>query len=214
GGTRAGGGPLFGRAGAVSHHNPYEKLITPRTAARLKPRWVFQTHGDVSSQPVVAQGVVYFGSWDGKEDAVEAKTGTKIWESAPGQSSRSAAAYADGTLYFGDIAGFLHALDARTGALKWKKRVDTHPNTVATSSPIYHQGRLYLGVSSHEEGAMLRQPDYRCCTFRGSVVAFDAAKGDDLWRFYVFPGVPAEIGKDKRDRAMVGPAGGAIWSTI
>src|SRR4029450_201240 len=139
GGKSDGGWPLFGRDVAGSHHNPDTKLITPRTVARLKPRWVFQTHGDVSSQPVVAQGVVYFGSWDGKEYAVEAKTGTKIWEYDAGQSSRSAAAYADGTLYFGDIAGFLHALDARTGALKWKKRVDTHPNTVAARSPVAPQ---------------------------------------------------------------------------
>ena len=214
GGKPDGGWPLFGRDAAGSHHNPDEKTLTPRTVAGLKPRWVFETQGDVSSQPVVAGGVVYFGSWDGREYAVDAKTGAKIWEYDAGQSSRSAAAYADGMLFFGDIAGFLHALDARTGALKWKKRIDPHPNTVATSSPIYDRGRIYIGVSSHEEGAILRNRNYLCCTFRGGVVAYDAAKGDEVWRFHVIPGAPAEIGKDKRGRAMLGPAGGAVWSTV
>jgi polyvinyl alcohol dehydrogenase (cytochrome) len=163
---------------------------------------------------VVVDGVVYFGSWDGKEYAVDAKTGKKIWEYDCGQSTRSAASFADGILYFGDIAGFLHAVDAKTGVVKWKKRLDTHPSTVATSSPIIHQGKIYVGVSSHEEGAMLAKRDYACCTFRGSVVALESATGKEVWRFYVIPDTPTERGKDKQGKTMMGPAGGAVWSTV
>src|SRR5690349_19381575 len=161
----AGNWPVFGRDIMGSHHNPDESKLTPQTVANLKTKWVFQTEGDVSSQPILANGVVYFGSWDGHEYAVDAKTGQKIWAYDCGQSTRGAAAYADGVLYFGDIAGYLYALDAKTGVQKWKKRIDSHPNTVATSSPIYYQGRLYIGVASHEEGAMMRKRDYACCTF-------------------------------------------------
>jgi polyvinyl alcohol dehydrogenase (cytochrome) len=215
--NQSGHWPVFGRDVQGSHYNPDEKILTPQNVARLKPRWIFETTpqgGDVSSQPIVVNGVVYFGSWDGQEYAVDVKTGKQLWAYDCGQSTRSAAAYADGTLYFGDIAGFLHALDARTGALKWKKRVDAHPNTVATSSPIYHQGRIYIGVSSHEEGAMLRKRDYVCCTFRGSVAAYDAATGNEVWRFYVIPEPATPQGKDKRDKQLMGPSGGAVWSTV
>jgi polyvinyl alcohol dehydrogenase (cytochrome) len=205
---------VFGRDVMGSHYNPDESAITPGNAAQLKTKWIFQTEGDVSSQPIVADGIIYFGSWDGKEYAVDAKTGKKVWEYDCGQSSRSAAAYGDGVVYFGDIAGFLHALDAKTGAVKWKKRIDSHPYTVATSSPIYYQGRIYIGVSSHEEGWVLRNPKYACCTFRGSVVAFDAATGNEVWRFYVIPDTPKEQGKDKKDRTIIGPSGGAVWSTV
>lgn len=205
--------PVFGREVNGSHYNPEEK-ITPANVSRLKPKWVFETEADVSSQPIVVNGVVYFGSWDGKEYALDAKTGAKIWAYDCGQSSRAAAAYADGILYFGDITGFLHAIDGKTGALKWKKRLDTHPNTVLTGSPIVHQGRIYIGVSSHEEGAMFRTPDYACCTFRGSVVALDAATGNEIWRFYAIAETPTERGKNKKGNTLIGPAGGAVWSTV
>jgi outer membrane protein assembly factor BamB len=167
--------PVFGRDVMGSHHNPEESAITPQNVAQLKTKWIFQTEGDVSSQPVIVNGVLYFGSWDGKEYAIDAKTGKKIWEYDCGQSSRNGASYGNGALFFSDMAGYLHALDAKTGALKWKKRIDSHPDTVGTSSPIYHDGRVYIGVASHEEGWILKNPKYECCTFRGSVVAFDAA---------------------------------------
>src|SRR2546423_12731837 len=72
--------PMYGRDLAGSHYNPTEKIITPATVARLKPKWIFETGDDVSSQPTVVGGVIYFGSYDGKEYAVDAKTGAKIWE--------------------------------------------------------------------------------------------------------------------------------------
>src|SRR5215210_2465534 len=115
--------PLYGRDLAGSHYNPNEKTLTPATVTRLKTKWIFETRGDVSSQPTVVGGVVYFGSWDGKQYAVDAKTGKKIWEFEAGYPSRSGASYADGTIYFGDVGGRLFALDAKTGEQKWKVKV-------------------------------------------------------------------------------------------
>jgi polyvinyl alcohol dehydrogenase (cytochrome) len=207
--------PMFGRDVYGSHYNPHEKTLTPATVANLKVKWIFEALDDVSSQPVVINGIVYFGSWDGKQYAVDAKTGKKVWEYDCGQSSRSAAAYDKGVLFFGDIAGFLHAVDAKTGAPKWKKRVDSHLATVATSSPIIHNGRIYIGVASHEEGSMLRNRNYECCTFRGSVVAYDTATGNEIWRWYVIPEPAKEQGLDKSGKKKVrGPSGAAVWSTV
>src|SRR6185503_14179104 len=148
-GAAASDWPMYGRDLVGSHYNPHEKQLTPATVARLKPKWIFETGGDVSAQPTVVGGVVYFGSWDGKQYAVDAKTGAKIWEYECGSPSRSGAAYADGVLFFGDLGGSLHAIDAKSGALKWKIKVDSHKETVATGSPIYHNGRVYIGVASH-----------------------------------------------------------------
>lgn len=206
--------PMYGRDLAGSFYNPLEKSITPATVSRLKPKWIFETEGDVSSMPIVVNGVVYFGSWDGKEYAVDAKTGKKIWDFDCGVSSRSGAAYADGVIYFGDIAGRLYALDAKTGEKKWQVRIDNHKDTVATSSPIYHNGRIYIGVSSHEEGAVLKNPNYECCTFRGGVAAFDAKTGNMIWRYYAITDEPTEQGKNKKGVTMRGPAGAAVWSTV
>lgn len=206
--------PLYGRDLAGSHHNPHEKIITPATVSRLKVKWVFETGGDVSSQPTVVNGVVYFGSWDGKQYAADAKTGKKIWEFETGYPSRSGAAYADGVVYFGDVGGRLFALDAKTGAEKWKVKVDPHPMTIATSAPIYYNGRIYIGVSSREEVVMMGNPKYECCTFRGGVAAFDAKTGKQVWRYYTVTEEPTERGVDKQGRKIFGPSGIGVWSTV
>src|SRR5262245_66376320 len=84
-GTSSSNWPMYGRDLAGSHYNPDEKQLTPATVARLKTKWIFEAGADVSSQPVIVDGVLYFGSWDGKQYAVDAKTGSKIWEFEAGQ---------------------------------------------------------------------------------------------------------------------------------
>jgi polyvinyl alcohol dehydrogenase (cytochrome) len=51
-------------------------------------------------------------------------------------------------------------------------------------------------VSSIEElvGADSKYP---CCTFRGSVVALDAATGEVAWKTYVIPDTPQPTQKNK-----------------
>jgi polyvinyl alcohol dehydrogenase (cytochrome) len=63
-------------------------------------------------------------------------------------------------------------VDASTGALRWKKQIDTHRAARVTGSPVLYGGRLYVPVSSVEEG-IGAQPTYECCTFRGSIVALN-----------------------------------------
>jgi polyvinyl alcohol dehydrogenase (cytochrome) len=206
--------PMYGRDLAGSHYNPNEKQITPATVSRLKPKWIFEVGADVSSQPTVVGGVIYFGSWDGKEYAVDAKTGKKIWEFESGAPSRSGAAYADGVIYFADVNARLFALDAKTGAQIWKIKTDPHPMTIATSAPIYYNGRVYIGISSREEIVMAGNPKYECCTFRGGVAAFDAKTGAQVWRFYTVTDEPKEQGTDKKGRKIFGPSGVGVWSTV
>ena len=78
--------------------------------------------------------------------------------------------------FIGDRAGNVYAVDAATGKLLWKTKVDDLPIARVTGSPVFHNGRLYVGVASGEEtaGAMA---DYQCCRFRGSLVALNAATG-------------------------------------
>ena len=54
-------------------------------------------------------------------------------------------------LFFGDSSGNYYGLDAATGKQVWKLRPEEHPATKATGTPVFYQGRLYLGVSSLEE---------------------------------------------------------------
>ena len=59
-----------------------------------------------------------------------------------------------------------------------------------------------MPVSSIEE-APAAQPKYECCTFRGSVVALDAATGDQIWKSYTITEAPNEVGKNAAGTAMM-----------
>ena len=54
----------------------------------------------------------------------------------------------------------LYALDAATGRLLWKTDVDDFPVGRISGSPTLHNGRIYVGVASGEEG-LRRDPDLR-----------------------------------------------------
>ena len=100
-------------------------------------------------------------------------------------------------VFFGDAAGNVYALDFATGKLLWATRADDHPNATITGTPTFYDGRLYVPVSSGEEGAR-RRAEYECCTFRGSVVALDAATGKKIWQGYMATETPARRRQDQR----------------
>jgi polyvinyl alcohol dehydrogenase (cytochrome) len=48
-------------------------------ARRLRVKWTYTTHGDVSATAAVVGGAVYFPDWGGYLNKVDAKTGVGIW---------------------------------------------------------------------------------------------------------------------------------------
>jgi polyvinyl alcohol dehydrogenase (cytochrome) len=114
--------------------------------------------------------------------------------------------------FFGDARGNAYAVDALTGRLLWKVSVDSYPSARLTGSAVLHRGRLYIPVSSSEEGAG-SLPDYECCRFRGSIVALDAATGRQIWKSYTIPEEPRPFRKNARGTQLWGPSGGAVWSS-
>jgi polyvinyl alcohol dehydrogenase (cytochrome) len=73
------------------------------------------------------------------------------------------------------------------------------------------EGRLYVPISSYEE-SQGADPQYGCCTFRGSLVALDANTGTVAWKTYMVADEPAPRGKSTTGVALWGPSGSAIWS--
>ena len=102
-------------------------------------------------------------------------------------------------------------MDAASGGLLWRTKVDEHEAATLTGSPVLFEGRIYLGISSIEEftGAF---PTYPCCTFRGSLAAYDASNGERLWKTYTIPEGPEPRRPNARGVMQHGPSGAAIWS--
>jgi polyvinyl alcohol dehydrogenase (cytochrome) len=67
-------------------------------------------------------------------------------------------------------------------------------------------------VSSLEEGTAVL-PTYECCTFRGSIVALDAATGRQIWKTFTIAEAPRRTTRSSAGTQLWGPSGAAIWST-
>ena len=106
--------------------------IDTGNVSTLMESWRFATGGWVTGTPVIANGSVYVGSWDGKMYALRESDGSSIWSFNAGNYTDnrctpatfgidSTAALSDGKLYFGAGDAKLYALDAATGNLIWQK---------------------------------------------------------------------------------------------
>jgi len=191
--------------------------LAPAEIPRLKLKWAFAYPGAVRarSRPTFAFGALYVGSQSGTVYALDAKSGCIRWTFETTAEVRTAVVIppADAgqeRAYFGDIIGRVYAVDALTGKELWRRRVDDHPSATITGSPAFYEGVLYVPVSSLEEGTA--DPTYPCCTFRGSVVAYDAATGRELWKRYMIDESPEQRGVTKAGTKIFAPSGAAIWS--
>jgi polyvinyl alcohol dehydrogenase (cytochrome) len=148
--------------------------------------------------------------------ALDVRTGCLAWAFQADAGVRSTPVVgraADGgvAVYFGDAHAQVYALDAASGALRWKAKVETHLDAMITGGVTLHEGRLYVPVSSLEEGTAAL-PTYECCTFRGSVAALDAATGRQLWKTFAIAEVPRRTTKNASGTQLWGPSGAGIWS--
>jgi polyvinyl alcohol dehydrogenase (cytochrome) len=189
---------------------------------RLKVKWAFAYPGALRarSRPTFAMGALFVGSQDGSVYALDAKTGCVRWTFATNAEVRTPVVLqpwsadkppAAPLAFFGDLIGRAYAINALTGALVWKVKADDHPSTTLTGAPVYHDGIVYVPVSSLEEASA--DPTYPCCTFRGSVLALDAATGRVLWKTYTIDEPARVLGKTPSGTTINGPSGAPIWNT-
>jgi polyvinyl alcohol dehydrogenase (cytochrome) len=190
--------------------------LVPAQASHLKLKWAFGVP-DVTAlraQPAVYNGTLLFGGGTTLY-ALDADSGCTRWATEMPASVRTGVAIGSPAgkplAFFGDGAASVYAVDVATGAPVWQIKADSHPAAMVTGTPAYHDGRLYVPVSSQEEVTALT-PGYVCCTFRGSIVALDAATGKTIWQTYTIDREPTEAHVNKLGSPSKGPSGAAVWS--
>ena len=195
--------------------------LTGDQVPRLTLKWAFgfPNASVATGLPTVAGGRLFVGSQDGTVYSLDAASGCVVWAFKAKARVRSGVVIAARTgapgqysAYFGDGRSNVYALDAATGEQLWTRSVDDHRAANITGTPAFYQGRLYVPVASIEE-AQGANPAYECCTFRGSLVALDAATGSLTWKTYTINAEAKPVGKNKAGTARWGPAGAGIWSS-
>ncbi|MDB5070549.1 MAG: Pyrrolo-quinoline quinone [Candidatus Eremiobacteraeota bacterium] len=134
-------------------------------------QWRFRAGGAIHGSPVVAGGVVYVGSSDGKLYALDARTGSEKWSRALGSPVSSTPAIADGVVFVQTHAGRVVALHARSGAPMW-----SHDGGKAVALPWGHEsGDLYASSPTLAAGMLLIGGG------DGALYALDAKSGRERW---------------------------------
>jgi polyvinyl alcohol dehydrogenase (cytochrome) len=203
--------PTYLENNARTGYNSAETTINATTVPNLKLKWTYPAGHDISVQPVVANGQVYFGSWDGNEYATDL-AGKKIWSASIGGQTpdcqpptifgvASTATIADVSIQGANTSvvfvggkdaskkvASMYALNAATGAVLWQTPLSSSTASFSWSSPAVYNGSVYVGLASVND----------CPIIPGALFQLDATTGTILHKFSVVPS---------------GCAGGTIWSS-
>jgi len=180
----------------------------------------------VEATPLVVDGIMYVSASWSVVHAIDVRTGQKIWSFDPKVDkskgfkgccdvvNRGVALY-QGKVYVGAYDGRLIALDAATGQVAWEKDTvgDSKFSYTITGAPRVFKGKVIIGNGGAEYGA------------RGYVTAYDAATGEQKWRWYTVPGDPSKPFEDESmakaaktwdpaNKYWESGGGGTAWDTL
>ncbi len=161
------GGDFLTYLGSVQrtdNASPDGGILNMTNVPSLHRLWHFATGATIASQPIVANGLVYFGSWDGYEYALYATNGTLRWKTFLGLVSgggatvcgsynlgiTSTATYANGTIFVNGGTPALFALNSSSGQPLWNVSLGG-PGSAGYylwSSPLVYGNAAYVGISS------------------------------------------------------------------
>ena len=196
------------------HSNRHTTLdrITPGNVDDLEVRWVFQAQSlqVFQTTPLVVDGVMYLTEPPNTVVALDAALGRVFWryEYTPAPTSRPCCgrvnrglAILGDTLYMGTIDAQLIAIDTVSGKPIWKTAVgDPEDGHALTLAPLIVKDKVIVGIAGGEFG------------IRGFISAYDAATGEEVWKFYTIPG-PGEPGHETWENDAWRTGGAPAWLT-
>ena len=122
----------------------------------------YRTGSWVASSPTVVDGVVYVGCGDNNVYALNATTGTKVWNYTTGNWVQwSSPAVVGGVVYVGSTDNNVYALNATTGTKVWNYAT----SGAIFSSPAVAGGVVYVGSEDN------------------NVYALNATTGTKVWNY-------------------------------
>ena len=201
------------------------RQITDQNVSRMGLAWLTELDSPMglTAEPLVVDGVIYLSAPRSIVYAIDGASGKVIWRFDPhvrvdlsiegsgdSRTNRGVAVWA-GKVYVGTGDGRLVAIDAATGAQVWATPVCDPKQTGITGAPRVARGKVFIGYSGADSHV------------RGSIAAFDASTGKELWRFWTVPGDP-EKGYESKTvetaaKTWSGPqwwkqGGGTVWDPI
>jgi alcohol dehydrogenase (cytochrome c) len=189
----------YGNYGAWSYSSLNQ--VNRENVKQLVPLWALSAgyptnpslRPGLEAAPLVVDGVLYLEGMQNNVYAVDAATGSRLWNyiyqwpkrDVPGGRGARGLATGEGLLFMGTQDSHIVAINAKTGKEAWNITMDDvfKCDCAITSAPIYVRGKVITGVAGGDG------------PFRGYLKAFDAKTGRPLWTFYTIP-APGEPGSE------------------
>ena len=175
-----------------SGFNSSETIINTTTAPHLKLNWTHTAAGAISTQPVEANNLIYWGSWDAGNEHATNLSNARVWTNqlgtttdtscnpaSAGVASTSTVATINGRsmLFVGGGNAHFYALDALTGKIIWNTSLGSSPSHFIWSSPAVYKGSVYIGMASFGD----------CPLVQGQLVQLNASTGAIQHTYNVVP---------------------------
>ena len=183
----------------------------------LKLKWAFGFDGGTVTRTKVSVigDYILFGSQFGEVYCLNMEQGCVRWMFEADAAVRGGIAVSEDVgnttrVYFADFGGNTFAVDAHSGELIWRTSVKNDPNNAVTGTPAYHDGMIYVPMTSMEVETAGRA-SYACCKSSGQVVALDASTGKEIWRHRVIQEAATERGVNSVGTKSYGPSGAPVW---
>ena len=184
---------------------------------RLKVKWAFSMPG--GGQPIVVGDWLFITNRGGKFYALDAKSGCVHWaiEDASSRTTpmviRSSISPSGWATFVGVGKRVVRAFDAQTGQEIWhSESLENHMASNITGTPVVSGDQIFVPLSSGEE-VVAMQPNYSCCTFRGSLAALDLKTGQKQWQTSMITEPLGPTRKNANGVQMQGPAGAPVWAS-
>jgi alcohol dehydrogenase (cytochrome c) len=152
--------------------------LDSRTIPRLKVRWRFRLHADVTdfgamtSNPIIRGNTVYLQDSTSSVYALDVRSGALLWKhsiDAPNDGPNGLTI--SGSRIYGATDTTALALDAATGRVLWSRRLANRYEQFVGIAPIVDRGRVYVSTQGFTPGG------------RGVLYALSVATGRIVWRF-------------------------------
>jgi len=166
-------------------YNPNETILNKTNAAALQVLWTHWSGSQITTEPVLANGLIYWGSWDGLEHATDPSTGFDVWTANIGHlkvcspyspqgvfatatiATESINGVNTSVLYVAGGDNQLYALNANSGAVFWHTPIGAQTGQFLYSSPTVYNGHVFIGVASSND----------CPLVQGEMVQVSASTG-------------------------------------
>ncbi|MGB0866595.1 MAG: outer membrane protein assembly factor BamB [Granulosicoccaceae bacterium] len=143
---------------------PLEEIVSPKVL--VLEQWKRSVgegnrYAGASFEPVIADGIVYVASAEGRVSALALEGGDPVWREELEQELRSGVSVDPQSVYVASREGQIIALDRENGNERWRTSV----NREILEPPVVAGGRVLARAAN------------------GDTLALDVVSGEQLWRY-------------------------------